>query len=350
MKILLLTNDIKWKTLESRTRALELYFRGRFDFIYEELTIDIKPFKTDLYPNANGELDDMWIQNRMIKPNPKYDAVGMLINPKQWLKSGGKKNLLGGYVRDNDMKFGFYIICDEKQTRTIKRKKYEVFENTFEHELAGHGVSHDLGLKWESNDVHSFKEGYDNTHYFFYNNKIDEHYEYIKKEAKKVTDKMESKLQVLKDKIAQFGKKEVSSTNTPNSLLPLLECKFEALKTISNLIYGYEIRMVSGFRSFDEQNALYEKGRTKIGNIVTNAKGGQSMHNYGVAIDYCFVGDEPYPPENSIKWKQVNHLAELLGFYSYGNELNWDYGHIQFMLDYTEKDFMNGKVDYKRYL
>lgn len=39
------------------------------------------------------------------------------------------------------------------------------------------------------------------------------------------------------------------------------------------------------YRSVEEQDELYAQGRTKAGNIVTNAKGGKSFHNYGLAID-----------------------------------------------------------------
>lgn len=44
-------------------------------------------------------------------------------------------------------------------------------------------------------------------------------------------------------------------------------------------------------RTFAEQNDLYAQGRTKSGKIVTNAKGGQSYHNYGLAIDIVLLKD-----------------------------------------------------------
>ena len=50
---------------------------------------------------------------------------------------------------------------------------------------------------------------------------------------------------------------------------------------------GIYICIAQAFRSFAEQNALYAKGRTVAGSIVTNARGGQSNHNYGVAVDLC---------------------------------------------------------------
>lgn len=45
-------------------------------------------------------------------------------------------------------------------------------------------------------------------------------------------------------------------------------------------------------RTFAEQNALYAIGRTKSGKRVTNAKGGQSYHNYGLAVDIVLLVDK----------------------------------------------------------
>lgn len=48
---------------------------------------------------------------------------------------------------------------------------------------------------------------------------------------------------------------------------------------------GTPFKVYSGLRTYDHQNELYAKGRTAPGGIVTNARGGQSMHNYGLAVD-----------------------------------------------------------------
>lgn len=42
---------------------------------------------------------------------------------------------------------------------------------------------------------------------------------------------------------------------------------------------------ISGLRTFQEQNQLFAQGRTTPGAVVTNARGGQSAHNFGFAID-----------------------------------------------------------------
>lgn len=52
-----------------------------------------------------------------------------------------------------------------------------------------------------------------------------------------------------------------------------------------------QVRIVQGFRSFPEQQALYNQGRTTPGPRVTAAKAGQSYHNYGLAVDFCLLID-----------------------------------------------------------
>jgi peptidoglycan L-alanyl-D-glutamate endopeptidase CwlK len=66
---------------------------------------------------------------------------------------------------------------------------------------------------------------------------------------------------------------------------------------------GIYLLVVSGLRTADEQNALYAIGRTVEldRKPVTNAKAGQSMHNYGLAVDVA-----PYVTGESgqINWNE----------------------------------------------
>lgn len=50
-------------------------------------------------------------------------------------------------------------------------------------------------------------------------------------------------------------------------------------------------RITYSLRTFAEQQALYNQGRTTSGQIVTNAKPGSSYHNYGLALDFALVVD-----------------------------------------------------------
>ena len=48
---------------------------------------------------------------------------------------------------------------------------------------------------------------------------------------------------------------------------------------------GINMCVYQGLRTSEQQNALYAQGRTLPGQVVTNAKAGQSNHNYGLAVD-----------------------------------------------------------------
>lgn len=55
---------------------------------------------------------------------------------------------------------------------------------------------------------------------------------------------------------------------------------------------GIRLRFAYTLRTIKEQNELYAQGRTEPGKIVTNAKGGQSVHNYGLAFDIVLLYDK----------------------------------------------------------
>ncbi len=77
---------------------------------------------------------------------------------------------------------------------------------------------------------------------------------------------------------------------------------------------GINIEVVQGLRTIAEQNELYKQGRTKKGPVVTNAKGGQSNHNYGLAVDVVpFVNGQPqWNAPNSV-WMAIGHEGNKLG-------------------------------------
>lgn len=62
----------------------------------------------------------------------------------------------------------------------------------------------------------------------------------------------------------------------------------------------------SGYRSPSDQDKLYEEGRTAPGGIVTNAKGGQSAHNYGCATDWTIFenGQPVWPHKDDKRWEE----------------------------------------------
>jgi len=91
-----------------------------------------------------------------------------------------------------------------------------------------------------------------------------------------------------------------------------------------------QMRIVQGLRTIDEQNALYAQGRTKPGSVVTNAKGGQSYHNYGLAVDFCLILDGKEVSWNTVKdfdqdgvsdWVEVARIFQREG-YKWGKAFN----------------------------
>jgi peptidoglycan LD-endopeptidase CwlK len=81
---------------------------------------------------------------------------------------------------------------------------------------------------------------------------------------------------------------------------------------------GIRIKIISGLRTYAEQNELYAKGRTKPGPVVTNARGGYSNHNFGTAFDVGIFDGATYVPE-STRYKAVGALGVELGLEWGGN-------------------------------
>ena len=83
---------------------------------------------------------------------------------------------------------------------------------------------------------------------------------------------------------------------------PKLQLKVNELKQAMS-DRGWTVDMFEGYRSFERQQQLYNQGRTTPGKIVTHAKPGQGLHNYGLA---CFSDDTEILSENG--WKKFADL------------------------------------------
>ncbi|MFE4713976.1 M15 family metallopeptidase [Paenibacillus sp. NPDC056722] len=90
---------------------------------------------------------------------------------------------------------------------------------------------------------------------------------------------------------------------------------------------GIPIVITQGLRTIAEQDALYAQGRTKPGAIVTNAKGGYSYHNYGLAVDFALL----LPNGSSVSWDMKldgngNNIADWLEVAEEGKRLGFEWG------------------------
>lgn len=81
---------------------------------------------------------------------------------------------------------------------------------------------------------------------------------------------------------------------------------------------GIMIKVISGLRTYEEQNDLYAQGRTKPGKIVTNARGGYSNHNFGIAFDIGVFEGSKYLDE-SPNYRAIGAMGTDLGLEWGGN-------------------------------
>lgn len=103
---------------------------------------------------------------------------------------------------------------------------------------------------------------------------------------------------------------------------------------------GIDILITSTYRDMESQAALYAQGRTLPGKKVTNAKPGDSYHNWRCAFDFVpIVGGKAIWNDDDL-WNRCGNIAESLG-------LDWggawqrfpDRPHCQFTGGRTIADF-----------
>lgn len=102
--------------------------------------------------------------------------------------------------------------------------------------------------------------------------------------------------------------------------------------------------------TWEEQDAIYAQGRTKPGIVVSNARGGESFHNYALALDFAILK----PGSSIINWdskcdvdgdlvpdyQEVGKLGEDLGF-EWGarfTSMKGDLGHLQMSFGLTIRE------------
>lgn len=100
-----------------------------------------------------------------------------------------------------------------------------------------------------------------------------------------------------------------------------------------------EILIVQSLRTFPEQDGLYAQGRTKPGKKVTNAKGGQSYHNYGLAFDFCLIVDGKEISWDTAKDWDGDHISDWMEVVAIFSRLDFKWGKAFNDLPHFEKTF-----------
>ena len=134
-----------------------------------------------------------------------------------------------------------------------------------------------------------------------------------------------------------------------NLLKPKVKMLAEQLVTACKAA-GITIIVTQTLRTIAEQDALFAQGRTKPGPIVTKAKGGFSLHNYGVAFDIVPVVNGKTDYSNATTFACVGEIGQRLGLEWGGAWATFpDKPHFQFLAGYTLADFQNKKIDEQKF-
>jgi peptidoglycan L-alanyl-D-glutamate endopeptidase CwlK len=129
-----------------------------------------------------------------------------------------------------------------------------------------------------------------------------------------------------------------------DDLLPVVK---EKVKKFVALCKGDDIELLitSTYRDNESQNALYAQGRTEPGKIVTNAKGGQSFHNYRCAVDVVpLVNGKPDWDGTHPIWAKTGNYGKLAGLEWAGEWTRFkELAHFQYTGGLTLSDLRAGK-------
>jgi peptidoglycan L-alanyl-D-glutamate endopeptidase CwlK len=134
-----------------------------------------------------------------------------------------------------------------------------------------------------------------------------------------------------------------TSLSALNPYVASLAKKFLDLCTAS----GLNVIIIVTFRSWYDQDVLYAQGRTQPGAIVTDAEGGDSYHNWGLAFDCA-------PMENGVvawnatdKFIQMGNLGQQVGLEWGGNWTTFnisivDMPHFQYTFGLSTEQLLDG--------
>lgn len=105
-----------------------------------------------------------------------------------------------------------------------------------------------------------------------------------------------------------------------------------------------DLLVTSTYRDNESQQALYDQGRTKAGKVVTNAKAGDSWHNWRCAVDVVpLVNGKPNWDGSDPVWIKIGELGEQAGLEWAGRWRTFkELAHFQYTGGLTLTDLKNG--------
>ena len=130
-----------------------------------------------------------------------------------------------------------------------------------------------------------------------------------------------------------------------NDLLPVVKEKVEAFIAACKDA-GIDLIITSTYRDMESQNALYAQGRTNPGKIVTNAKGGESFHNFRCAVDVVPLvnGKADWDGSHPV-WAEVGRIGKENGLEWAGEWVHFkELAHFQYSNGLTLAQLRDGAV------
>jgi peptidoglycan LD-endopeptidase CwlK len=135
----------------------------------------------------------------------------------------------------------------------------------------------------------------------------------------------------------------ISSRDVAELLPPVQDAARRLIEACA--LAGIDLLVTSTYRDEEAQAALYARGRTTGGPIVTNAKPGESFHNWRVALDFCPIEGGKCAWTDLEAFERVGQIAESLGFEWAGR---WtgamrEEAHVQWTGGLTLADLQSGR-------
>lgn len=333
MKFLILTTSkstLQWKSLPNYLAQIKSALNSgeHADWTVEIEYIAAIPKVTD------KRIDHQWLLKLFAPFYTKgYDMVGLHLSRKEWVAYGLEASLRGANPKTDDQLGDFYFWADEDSMR----RGLPQFVQTCLHE-ASHEYYVDVKFPDQTHAFHDANQDIAPLFTTFDWSLFQGKRQLLKKKV--------SLLQTIFDLTRKL--KALQTPKLPlNDLQPLVKRQAKAIIDDMAML-GHEVRITEGYRTKERQEALYAQGRTTPGRIVTNARAGESLHNYGVAVDFVFRKDG-YDASKEL-WETLGAIGEQHGFRWGGRWQEFiDRPHFELTLGYDLDDFKANRINWSRY-
>lgn len=133
-----------------------------------------------------------------------------------------------------------------------------------------------------------------------------------------------------------------------SSVYPDLAHRMQRVYANMQIVRQMSMRACQGMRTYEEQEADWNQGRTTSGAIITYARAGESFHNFGCAVDSCFTGSDPFLDKltkSGFYWAEYGRFVLAQGLVWGGGFSHPDRPHAQITYGLTLTDIQEIYAD-----